>query len=360
MNRSFDPLTQRRDERAAVIARAEDYYDQGSFFANLSRLVAVRSESHDPQRVPELGAYLRHEIAPMLMEMGFETRIFDNPLPSGAPILVSTRIEGSELPIALVYGHGDVCDPQKGAWRSGVSPFTAMAQGDRIYGRGTADNKAQHLINLRADPAVALVHALASITEARGQILIPEWRPGTLKPDIRAAVAELPVGGGWTDIDHDWGEEGLTPAERAFGWNSFSILAMQSGVPDAPVNAISGKVRATCQLRFVVGTDPADILPDLRRHLDRSGFERVQIAATKAHVFPAARSSPHHAWVRFVARSSTENSGQPPQVLPNLAGSLPKDVFPATVWIPHSYGGCALRNIAGLFWDISSRGGVPA
>ena len=53
------------------------------------------------------------------------------------------------------------------------------------------------------------------------------------------------------------------------------VLAMISGVPEAPVNAIAGWARATCQLRFVVGTDVDDILPALRRHLDHHGFQQV-------------------------------------------------------------------------------------
>ena len=60
-------------------------------------------------------------------------------------------------------------------------------------------------------------------------------------------------------------------------------------------------------------------------------------------------------------------------MVPNIGGSIPNDIFAdllglSTVWIPHSYAGCAqhapnehmlatvaregLRVMTGLFWDI--------
>jgi len=117
-----------------------------------------------------------------------------------------------------------------------------------------------------ADPAVILAHALATITDRRGQIQIPEWPPTSLTPAIRALVAGLPLPIG-PEVDPDWGDEALTPQKRVYGCNSFAVLAVEGGVPAAPVNAISGHALATCQLRFVTGTDADDILPALRRIL---------------------------------------------------------------------------------------------
>ena len=113
-----------------------------------------------------------------------------------------------------------------------------------------------------ADPAIILTQALATITDARGRLQIPEWRPDSLTPDIREALRDLPIGtDGALQIDADWSEEDLTPAERAYGWNSFAILAMKAGIPEAPVNAIAPSATARCQLRYVVGTDVDRILP---------------------------------------------------------------------------------------------------
>jgi len=113
---------------------------------------------------------------------------------------------------------------------------------------------------------VILAHALATITDRRGQIQIREWPPTSLSPAIRALIAGLllPIG---PEVDPDWFDEALTHQERVYGWNSFAVLAMEGGEPAAPVNAISVHARAICQLRSVTRTDVDDILHALRRIL---------------------------------------------------------------------------------------------
>jgi acetylornithine deacetylase/succinyl-diaminopimelate desuccinylase-like protein len=459
--------------RARAIASASDWFDKGGFAAELADLVARPTESQNPARGPDLRAYLADAMVPRLDALGMTTTIHDNPDPRGGPLLIGARIEDPALPTVLTYGHGDVVRGQDDQWRAGLTPFAVTAEGDRLYGRGTADNKGQHLINLAAlravlatrgrlgfnlrlimemseevgspglaafcaahrddlaadvliasdgprlqpgtptlfmgsrggvnfdlvvdlrsgahhsgnwggllaDPATILAHAIACIVDKRGQIQIPEWRPTSLTPDIRAALQGLPVADSDAPrVDLDWGEESLTPAERAYGWNSFAVLAMKSGVPEAPVNAISASARATCQLRFVVGTDMDDVLPALRRHLDAHGFAAVQIAPDAGVAFKATRLSPDHPWVRFAAASLEATAGSAPHILPNLAGSLPNDCFAdilglPTVWVPHSYRACsqhapdehtlvslsrdALRGMTGLMWDIGTPGSAP-
>ena len=218
-------------------------------------------------------------------------------------------------------------------------------------------------------------------------IIIPtrnclNYLPTTLASIDRQALDGLEVEGG-TDgpaIDADWGEPGLTPAERVFGWCSFEVLAFVTGNPDKPVNAIPPRASAHCQLRYVVGVDPAAIVPALRRHLDRHGFSRVKVAQARDGFFAATRLDPDHPWVRWTAASIERTTGIKPAILPNLGGSLPNDIFAdvlglPTIWIPHSYAACsqhapnehllvpvvrdALRIMAGVFWDLGEAGGKP-
>jgi acetylornithine deacetylase/succinyl-diaminopimelate desuccinylase-like protein len=228
---------------------------------------------------------------------------------------------------------------------------------------------------LIANPGIVLAHALASITGPRGEIRVPEWRPATLTSSVRRALEGLDVDGGddGPRVDTGWGEPGLTPAERVFGWCSFEVLAFRTGNPDHPVNAIPGKATAHCQLRYVVGVDPQDIVPALRRHLEREGFARVEVTPAREGYFAATRLDPEHPWVQRVKASVARTTGKPVVVLPNLGGSLPNDIFAdvlglPTVWIPHSYAGCsqhapnehllasvareALGVMAGLWWDL--------
>ena len=130
--------------------------------------------------------------------------------------------------------------------------------------------------------------------------------------------------------------------------------------------------------RFVVGTDIADIEPAIRRHLDRHGFDKVEVRAKPGGRFPATRLDPEDPWVDWAKGSIEQTIGAPPVVLPNLGGSLPNDVFAdqlglPTIWVPHSYPGCSqhapnehllapvaregLAIMTGLFWDLGDGAG---
>jgi acetylornithine deacetylase/succinyl-diaminopimelate desuccinylase-like protein len=54
------------------------------------------------------------------------------------------------MPTVLTYGHADVVPAEPLRWRAGLDPWTVTVEGDRWYGRGTADNKGRHTINLAA------------------------------------------------------------------------------------------------------------------------------------------------------------------------------------------------------------------
>ena len=145
--------------RQDAIDRAAAHYTSGRFRSDLARRLAAPTESQDESRFGTLRAYLEEQIAPDLAELGFSSAILDNPVPGFGPFLIAERQEGADLPTVLVYGHGDVVRGQEGAWREGLGPWTLVVEGDRWYGRGTADNKGQHSINIAA---------LAAVMAARG------------------------------------------------------------------------------------------------------------------------------------------------------------------------------------------------
>ena len=136
--------------RERAIADADRWFDGGGLFDELARRVAIPTESQDPARAPTLGAYLRDEIAPGLRALAFEVEIVDNPSGAGGPMLLARRIEDRSLPTVLGYGHADVIRGLAGQWRADRDPWALQVDGERWYGRGTADNKGQHTINLAA------------------------------------------------------------------------------------------------------------------------------------------------------------------------------------------------------------------
>jgi acetylornithine deacetylase/succinyl-diaminopimelate desuccinylase-like protein len=147
--------TSNTGSRTGAIARARAYFDSGAFEGELARRVAFKTESQKlPDSLPELQRYLADEMAPSFAHLGFATRIYPNPLPGQGPVLLASYIESNRLPTVLGYGHGDVIRGLEDQWTKGKGPWVTARDGDRLYGRGTADNKGQHTINMAALDAV--------------------------------------------------------------------------------------------------------------------------------------------------------------------------------------------------------------
>jgi acetylornithine deacetylase/succinyl-diaminopimelate desuccinylase-like protein len=457
--------------RTQAIQRAAAYLDSGRFLQVLQQRVAVRTESQEPGREAVLRSYLSDSIAGQLGSLGFTWKIVENPIAGNGPFLMAERIEPGAPFTVLTYGHGDVIRGQEQQWRAGIEPWRIVVEGDRWYGRGTADNKGQHTINLAAlaevlalrqgqlgynvkaifetgeeigsvglrevcslhrgelaadlfiasdgprvaaavptiflgsrgeykfrlcvnlregshhsgnwggllrNPGVRLAHAIASLVDGKGRVLVKGLLPGSLPTEVRAALHTVEFGGGPTDpkIDPDWGEPGLSPAERVFAWNTLEVLAFKTGNPEAPVGAIPGRADAFCQIRWVVGSDSNNFIRYMREHLDAGGFTDVEIQPYGTPMV-ATRLSLADPWAQWAVGSMRRTTATPPALLPNFGGSLPNDVFSEvlglpTLWIPHSYPACsqhapnehllssiareALQIMAGLFWDLTEDG----
>lgn len=136
--------------RESAISRATRHFDEGKFIEDLARRVAIRTESQIPESRPYMDVYLKDEITPAFTRMGFKTEILPSPVAGVGPILLAERFEGNDLPTVLMYGHGDVIRGLEDQWRSGIEPWKLKQEGDRYYGRGTADNKGQHSVNMAA------------------------------------------------------------------------------------------------------------------------------------------------------------------------------------------------------------------
>ncbi|WP_375412125.1 M20 family metallopeptidase [uncultured Bradyrhizobium sp.] len=451
-----------RDE---AIDRAGQYFHSGGFLAELDRRIAYRTESQNPDRADAMRAYLEHELQQAFSELGFSARLIESP--SGkSPYLLAEYREHPSAPTVLMYGHGDVVDGMESEWRDSLDPWRATKVGNRIYGRGTADNKGQHSINLSAlravrevrggrlgfnakfivemgeeigspdlrqvcesrrdelaadlflasdgprlsadrptiflgcrgglrihldvdlrdgshhsgnwggilaNAATILSAAIASLVDGKGRLLLDDLKPPRISNQIRVLLADVKIEPvpGEPDVSSDWGEEGLSAAERLYAANTLEVLAMSSGNIKSPANAIPGQAQAVLQLRFVVGTGTDQVLPAIRRHFERRGFSVVAVSAAQS--FAASRTDFASPWVDWAVNSIRSTTGKQPAVLPNFGGSLPNDVFSdtlglPTIWVPHSYPGCsqhapdehillsvteeALGIMAGLFWDL--------
>ena len=453
-----------------ALENSNKWFTEGKFFDELRSLVNIVTDSKNAVSVDDLTNYYTDGLSDILTELGLQTEIIDNRIKGGPPFLIGKRIESSELKTILLYGHGDTVPLQEGQWFKEIIPNELKVIGDKIYGRGVADNKAQHLINLLAllsvlkirkklgfnlkiifemgeeigspglfdlcekykdyfksdvliasdgprvavdvptvflgsrgainfeleakyregahhsgnwggvlrDPGVRLSHALSIITDKYGKILIENWKPTSLSVEVRDRLHSLPTTISETvEIDENWGEPGLSSNEKLFGWNSFSVLALRSGNIDLPVNAIQPSAKALCQLRFVVGTDPNEVVTSLRDHLDQNGFNDIKIITENAINFEASRTNLNNIWLKKVEHILEKFHRGKIHVIPNLAGSLPNNCFTdilgiPTIWIPHSYKECSqhapnehvpielLQNslllMTDLYWNLGSDG----
>ena len=451
-----------RDE---AISRVRQHFKSGGFLAELDRRVGFRTESQNGAQTPALRAYLEDELRPAFSELGFASRLIESPSGKG-PYLLAQYHENPSAPTVLMYGHGDVVDGMVGEWKNDLDPWRATKVGNRIYGRGTADNKGQHSIILSglkavhearggrlgfnakfivetgeeigspdlrqvcdslkdelaadlflgsdgprlsaerptiflgcrgglrihldvdlrdgshhsgnwggvlANPATILAAAIASLVDERGRLKLDELKPPPIGADIRAVLADVKVEptADEPELSLNWGEEGLSPAERLYAWNTLEVLAMSAGNIKSPANAIPGQAHAVLQLRFVVGTRIDEVAGSIQRHFDRRGFSMVRVTTRQS--FAASRTELGNPWIDWTAGSIRRTTGKAPAVLPNFGGSLPNDVFSEglglpTIWVPHSYPGCsqhapdehilesvtaeALDIMAGLFWDL--------
>ena len=144
--------------RANAIARARQHLQSGEFLKLLDRRVGYRTESQNPRGRDALRDYLVYELTPAFSALDFTTRLIEPPSGKG-PFLLAEYREAPSLATVLTYGHGDVVDGMAGEWRDNLDPWRTTIRGERVYGRGTADNKGQHSINMSA---------LAAVREARG------------------------------------------------------------------------------------------------------------------------------------------------------------------------------------------------
>jgi acetylornithine deacetylase/succinyl-diaminopimelate desuccinylase-like protein len=177
---------------------------------DLKDLVRIESVSADPERLGEVEKSAEKTLELFAAE-GVEARIvraFD-----GAPPAVIGEKRGPEgAPTVLLYAHHDVQPENDHAlWDS--APFEPTVRGDRLYGRGAADDKAgiaAHLGALRAlgDDLPVTVRLFIEGEEEVASATLPQLLEQNLDA-LRADVIVIADSGNW-----DIGVPALTTSLR--------------------------------------------------------------------------------------------------------------------------------------------------
>lgn len=161
---------------------------------NLGRF---REELYDFLRIPSISAKSEHDtdtrraatwFAERLDEAGLSAVVHDT---NGHPIVVGEwRGAGPDAPTVLIYGHYDVQPPEPlDLWDS--PPFEPTERDGRIYARGSADDKGQlymHVKALEAHLATGSKLPINVVVLAEGE---EEVGSPNLVPFVEARVEEL-------------------------------------------------------------------------------------------------------------------------------------------------------------------------
>ncbi len=119
--------------------------EQSRLVDDLCQYVRFPSVSAQPAHGPDV---LRAAdwIAARCRQVGLTTTVYPT---SGNPIVVAKTPPVPGAPTFLVYGHYDVQPPEPfELWTT--PPFDPQVRGRDLFGRGTSDNKGQHLAHLNA------------------------------------------------------------------------------------------------------------------------------------------------------------------------------------------------------------------
>src|SRR5262249_46164476 len=153
------------------------------------------------------------------------------------------------------------------------------------------------------NPATILANAIASLVDSHGRMKLEALKPPRLTNQIRSYLADVEIKPMADEpaLSDNWGEDGLSAAERLYAWNTLEVLPMSSRNIEKPANAIPGHARAVLQLRFVVGTKYEQVVDAVRAHLHANGFPMVEVGSTQS--FIASRTDFDSPWIQWAADS---------------------------------------------------------
>ena len=192
----------------------------------------------------------------------------------GLPAVIATRAARNGRPTILLYAHHDVQPPgDDEGWDS--APFEPTLRGDRLYGRGTADDKAGVIAHIAA--IRALVAAAGEDLDV-GLVLFVEGEeefgsrslPGILKRHrdrIAADVIVVADSGNW-DLD----TPGLTIALRGAVAFNLRVTTLDHAVHSGMMGgAVPDAAMAAIQLLNTLWNDDGSVAVDgLTSHEERT------------------------------------------------------------------------------------------
>lgn len=190
--------------------------------------------------------------------------------------------------------------------------------------------------NVAPNPAWRLVHALASLKDPSGRVLVEGFDDGRepLSDADRAAFAALPL-----DLQEVLGGIGLTAMDPAF--NGLSFYERLADRPTLTINGITAgdvdrtiipdTAEAGVDIRLTPGQDPQVVFERVAAHLR---VHAPEVTVTMVCGVPASRTSIDNPHTPRVARAISRVTGRDPLLIPAYGGTLPDWVFTGILGVP--------------------------
>lgn len=305
------------------------------------------------------------------------------------PFLVGRSAPDADKPTVLLYGHYDVQEPGPlAAWTT--PPFESSVRDGRIYGRGTADNKGQHLAHLLAIGALRELRGelpcnVAVVVDGEEEIGSPGiaaaiaehgprlgadvaiWSDGARRQDdrdvvclgvrglltfgLRRAEARAPVhSGNWDplaldptwelvqllaslrDADGEVSIDGFDPAPPGTVRPGLAINALEcDGGRRGARAVVPAQATALCDLRLAPGQRTAQAARLLRAHVARRS---PATEVTVSGAMEASATPPDAPYVEAVRSAVARAGGEEPLLVEVLGGALPLFAFTEILGIP--------------------------
>jgi acetylornithine deacetylase/succinyl-diaminopimelate desuccinylase-like protein len=188
------------------------------------------------------------------------------------------------------------------------------------------------------NPLWMLVHLLATMKNARGEITIDGFYDNVLPPSAleREALAQLPI-----DVAAVKTELALSefdaPVDRPFYdrlslWPTLTINGLHGGYGGpGSKTVLPCEAIAKCDIRLVEAQTPDEIFAKLAAHVQRHapGVELIRQGSMAPSKTPI--DSP---FTGPLVEAITVAQGEPPLLIPAMGGSLPDYVFTKTLGLP--------------------------
>lgn len=245
---------------SALVERAKTVTDQNfpSALATLGQLVKIPGiawPSFDPEQLERSA----HAVADEFKNLNFfdfvEVRRSKKPSgEDGAPAVLARRQAAKDAPHVLLYAHHDVQPPgDREKWES--EPFEATLKGERLFGRGAADDKAgvvthltsiKGLVEIASELRIGVTVFIEGEEEAGSESFLNFLNDN--KEELKADLIVVADSGNWSDD-----VPALTTSLRGVVSQTFTIRtldhALHSGMYGGPLpDAMTAMIRLLASL----------------------------------------------------------------------------------------------------------------